>query len=115
MSDEWVRLEVGNDWGVVYYTYPGERLTKHGTASHDLGLDLAPHVGSVIDVRWPDGAIRPGQLAHKSYESSVSDHGKSYPVRVDIYGLEWTARGVQCWVDIDKVEIRRIFKVRGKR
>lgn len=98
----WIKLEQGNDWGTVYYTLPGKRLTN-GVADRRYGIPLK--AGMELDVRTPDG--QEGKLTLVRYEeqTSVSDHGKSYGCTQEYYGFNLSAMGVEVFVPITALEV----------
>ena len=53
----WVKLEVGNNWGELFYRYPSDRLNASGTNETAHALVLAE--GLETAVRFPDdwGAV----------------------------------------------------------
>lgn len=87
-----MKVREGNDWGAVYYTDArGQRVTFED--------------GATISVRWPDGSETREKVIAKITQTTVSDHGKSYPVGQVRFGLMVVHRGVRSWVSITDVEI----------
>lgn len=100
---EYVSIEVGNDWGVVYYAYAGQSLTCDGFADRKLGLKLRE--GHAMQVMFPDGTTSTSRLSARKQYSTVSDHGKHSDVAYTEYGFEGSYLGVPVWIPLEAVKV----------
>ncbi len=98
----WIKLEQGNDWGVIYYTLPGKRRTD-GSSDRRQGISF--RVGMQLDVRTPDGHEEKRTLDVRRQQVYVSDHGARYPVTQDCYGFVVRAHGIDVFVPITSFEV----------
>ena len=100
---QWIQLERGNDWGVEYFSLPGQSRSAAGTCSRSRGLSFAE--GLRIAVRWPDGTITYETVSNKHFRASVSDMGHAYDVSYDLAGFKSNVRGIETWIALDQVEV----------
>lgn len=104
-DEEWVTLEVGNDWMVIFYTLPGERLNAHGT--NDTQNAVLLEEGRELSVRFPDGAVETRALVARRVATRASDHGHRYDVTQVQFGVNVEVHGILVWVPIECVQVRR--------
>lgn len=108
----WVRLEVGSNWGELFYAYPGERLNENGM--NDTGNALLLHEGLETAVRFPDdwGAV----VALRSKTSTFLYHhgdGKAFGV-TRRWGFEMDVHGMAAWIPIESVDVVLGFATRAR-
>jgi hypothetical protein len=111
---DWVAIEEGNDWGAIFYTFAGERLNKYGTNATDSALVLTK--GQMLNVQFRDGTERVVHLDSQSTTTSVSDHGRQYPVHQERFGFNMQYRGSLVWIPLQEVRVRKdSLKRKGRR
>jgi hypothetical protein len=98
---KWVKLKVGNDWGVEYYSHNPHN--KYGTCDSKLGIHFQD--GQSVLVRWPDGSTSDEKLTVREIHTSVNDCGKSYPVSYKLAVIDKTVLGLSRTVFLNEVEI----------
>lgn len=99
----WVKLEVGNNWGDLFYVYPGERLNAFGTNETENALSLSE--GLETAVRFPDdwGAVI--RLTSKVERFRYNDMGHEHSGETRRWGFEQDVHGVAVWIPIEEVEV----------
>jgi hypothetical protein len=108
----WVRLEVGNDWGQAFYTYPGERLNATGTNETDNALVLCE--GMTTAVRFPDDWGAVVDLSSRPERFSYSDMGREHSGTTKRWGFEWDVHGLKVWIPIESVDVCQGFASRRR-
>lgn len=100
----WVRLEEGNDWGTVYYSLPGERLSGGG-ASVSNGVALT--IGQALSVRMPDGTVLRLNLAGKRRHARGISGNCLYadPIQQEERGFWLPVHGLVLWVPLTTVDV----------
>lgn len=106
----WVRLEVGNNWGSFYYTYPGERLNAFGTCETENALVLTE--GFETAVRFPDQWSAVVPLVSKLESYRYSDMGREYSGPTKRWGFEFEVHGLKIWIPLEKVDVAAGFAPR---
>ena len=99
----WEKLEVGNNWGALFYTYPGERLNSSGTNATENELDLRS--GIVIAVRFPDDWGSVVELSGRLELFSFQDMGHECSGETTRWGFEFEVHGLPVWIPIEQVEV----------
>ena len=74
-AGDWVKLKIGNDWGVDYLAV---NPLRNGAADQELRYKLKE--GESIRVRLKGSIIREGVVKIRTKYGSVSDHGHAYAV-----------------------------------
>lgn len=105
-----MRLEVGNNWGSLFYTYPGEQLNSSGTNETRNALQLRE--GMTIAVRFPDDWGAVVDLVPKAEEYRGSDMGREYMGTTQRWGFHFDVHGLQVWIPLESVEVSADFCLR---
>ena len=108
----WVRLEMGNNWGDFFYTYPGERLNASGTNDTDNAIVF--RTGMTTAVRFPDDWGAVVDLVPREERFSYSDMGHECSGTTHRWGFEWDVHGVKVWIPIEEVEVCAGFALRRR-
>lgn len=98
---EWVRLKVGNDWGVNYFAI--EPLNRHGTADSRRGIKVRS--GDRVRVRWPDSHESEHEIRLGRTSVTINDMRHAYEVRSEEPYIVCSFHGEDVLVRIDKVEV----------
>lgn len=106
----WVKLEVGNDWGALFYTYPGERLDSSGTNATRNALELRE--GLDVAIRFPDGWGSVVALVPRVESFRYSDMGHEHTGQTTRWGFEADVHGLKVWVPIESVEVAQQVALR---
>ena len=108
----WVTLEVGNNWGDLFYTYPGEKLNANGINDTDNALQL--HEGMQIAVRFPDDWGQVVELVSKRQTFSYGDMGQTHTGTTLRWGFEVEVHGLKVWIPLESVQVPQDFARRRK-
>jgi len=106
----WVKLEVGNNWGALFYTYPGERLNAKG--QNDAGNALVLKEGLETAVRFPDDWGAVVRLESKPEPFRYFDMGRECRGETKRWGFLWEVHGLPVWIDLESVEVAAGFASR---
>lgn len=106
----WVKLEVGDDWCDLFYTYPGERLNSSGTNETRNALQLRE--GMTIAVRFPDNWGAVVDLQSRPEKFRYSDMGHEHHGTTKRWGFEQDVHGVKVWIPLEHVEVPHNFALR---
>lgn len=101
---EWIRLEEGDDWGTKYVAIKA-LSGSFQTANAKRGLNIKAK--EKCSIRWPDGTIEEVVLLLRCEVNEVSDMGYDYKVECFVPGFKYSVNGLQVWVELTKVEVRR--------
>lgn len=104
---EWVKLEVGNNWGCSFYAYPGELLKDSGTNEPRNALMLRE--GLETAVRFPDQWGQVVRLVSRKVGFHYSDMGHEHYGETRRWGFEIDVHGVSVWIPLEAVEVVRGF------
>lgn len=99
----WVKLEVGNNWGDIFYTYPGERLNESGTNNPSNALVLREGIDTAV--RFPDDWGAVVRMTSKVERFSYWDMGHECSGETKRWGFEVEVHGLPCWIPLETVEV----------
>lgn len=102
---EWIKLKVGNDWGVCYWAIKPH--DEHGMASASRGLYFRD--GEHVDVRWPDGTVEQLTVRLMKKHGMVGDHGHDYEVSWQAPYVASNMHGHEALTPLEEVEVRRAW------
>ena len=102
--NDYVALELGNDWGVPYYGEKGKTIVG-GFASirHGFMFDDGDH----YEIEYPDGSHEVIEVVGRKQMTQTSDHGKVDTFHVKYPGFFIDHHGVRAWVPLGDVKVRR--------
>jgi len=106
----WVKLEVGNNWGELFYRYPGDRLNASGTNETAHALVLAE--GLETAVRFPDDWGAVVRLVSQQEPFRYHDMGHECSGTTKRWGFEFEVHGIQLWIPLEAVEVVHGFACR---
>lgn len=99
----WVTLEIGNNWGDLFYTYPGEKLNANGQNETANALQL--YEGMPIAVRFPDNWGQVVELVSKKESFSFNDMGNTCAGTTLRWGFEVEVHGLKVWIPLESVQV----------
>lgn len=108
----WAKLEVGNNWGALFYAYPGELINSSGTNATENELEL--RAGISVAVRFPDGWGSVVELSGRLERFSFFDMGRECSGETTRWGFEFEVHGLPVWIPIEQVEMA-VGSLRRKR
>lgn len=101
-----VKLKRGNNWMVEFFML-------EGGSTGDQRNEIKFTEGQPVSVRYPDGSCETETVVLRQCSGSYSDHGHAHTVSYALAGIMVSARGLQFWVPLDRVEVELVDKERA--